>query len=203
MISRILENETLHEIKGGLVVSCVGDPEEPLLSGEFLTLLAVAARAGGAVGIRACGPEEIALIRARVNLPMIGYYSAGIPGYNVSITPTVAHAEMVAAAGADLIEIDATQTPHPERMLTEDLVHQVKLRTGKSVVADISTAIEGILAQNMGADVVMTTLAGLYPVFRHDGRTRFRIDRYSGKTTADPAPGQGTVQYSLAGAARH
>jgi N-acylglucosamine-6-phosphate 2-epimerase len=142
------------------VVSCISDPHVPELGSEFAALMAVAACSGGALGIRANGPEEVTAIRARVDVPIIGFYSANIPGFNVSITPTLSHAETIAAAGADLIELDATQMPHPEGMLVEDLIRQIKRRTGKAVVADVSTAMEGILAANCGADAVMTTLGG-------------------------------------------
>lgn len=160
MTVQIPVDDALQKIKCGLVVSCIGDPHEPELGGEFAALMALAARSGGAVGIRANGPEEVAAIRARVDLPIIGFYAANIPGFNVSITPTLGHAETIAAAGADLIELDATQMPHPEGMLVEELIRQIKRRTGKAVIADVSTAMEGILAANMGADAVMTTLAG-------------------------------------------
>jgi N-acylglucosamine-6-phosphate 2-epimerase len=160
MKSSVSVPEVFQRIKNGLVVSCIGDSSDPQLSGEFMACMAYAAKSGGAAGIRANGPEVITSIRTKMDLPIIGLFKAPTPGFNVSITPTLSHAEMVAAAGADMIEIDATQMPHPEGMLVEELIRQVKRRTGKLVIADVSTAMEGILAANAGADGVMTTLAG-------------------------------------------
>lgn len=146
-------------IKHGLVVSCIADPGEPMFGGEFMVAMALAAKNGGAKAIRLSNPEDIFAIRGVIDLPIIGFYKAHMPGYSVSVTPTVSHAEMIAAAGADIIELDATQTPHPEGLLVEELVRRVKKATGKPVLADVSTAMEGVLAVNMGADAVMTSIA--------------------------------------------
>lgn len=160
MKANIPISQAFTQFRGGLVVSCIPEGGNSIYSGEFMATMAYAAKAGGATAIRANGPEDISAIRAKVDLPIIGFFIAHTPGFSVSITPTVSHAEMVAAAGADFIEIDATQMPHPEGMLVEELIRQVKRRTGKPVIADVSSAMEGILAANMGADAVMTTLAG-------------------------------------------
>ena len=60
------------------------------------------------------GPDDIRAIRAAVDLPIIGLYKDNIPGYPVYITPTMEHVRAIAAAGADIIAIDATQRllPH-------------------------------------------------------------------------------------------
>ena len=58
---------------------------------------------GGAVGIRANGPGDVAAIRAAVDLPIVGIYKVDLPGFEVRITPTLDHARQIAAAGADLI----------------------------------------------------------------------------------------------------
>ncbi len=160
MITTLPVLELFNKFKGGLIVSCIPEKRDMDNISEFMAMMAMSARQGGARAIRANGPDDISAIRSKVDLPIIGLYKANFPGFTVSITPTVSHAEMVAAAGADMIELDATQLPHPEGMLVEELIRQVKRRTGKPVIADVSTAMEGILAANMGADAVMTTLAG-------------------------------------------
>ncbi len=159
--------EPFAKFRHGLIVSCLAQAGEPLYGSENMAAMAQAASAGGALAIRANTPEDIAAIRARVTLPIIGLFRVHLPGYSVSITPTVTHAEMIATAGADMIELDASQLPHPEGLLVEELIRRVKKLTGKPVVADVATATEGVLAANMGADAVMTTLAGYHP----DGQT--------------------------------
>ena len=146
--------------RNGIVVSCIPESGDPNYDSNFIATMAYAARAGGAKAIRVNGPEDISAVKAKVDLPVIGFFKANFPGFSVSITPTISHAEMIAAAGADIIELDASQLPHPEGMLVEELIRQVKRRTGKPVIADVSTPMEGILAANMGADAVMTALAG-------------------------------------------
>jgi len=115
---------------------------------------------GGAVGIRANGPTDIAAIRAAVDLPIIGIYKADLPGFAVRITPTIEHAVQVAEAGADIIAFDATLRPHPDSLLLEERVRRIRRRTGRLIMADISTIQEGQAAEAAGADLAATTLSG-------------------------------------------
>ena len=109
----------LHQIRNGLIVSCQALSHEPLYGAEIMARMAIAAEHGGAVAIRANTPADIHAIRVAVELPIIGLYKDDIPGYPVYITPTLGHAKQVAAAGADIIAIDATARPrpHPVRWL--------------------------------------------------------------------------------------
>ncbi len=159
MNSDLPVNAPFQLLNNGLIVSCIADPGEPFFGGEFMAAMALAARNGGAKAIRLSNPEDIFAVRDQITLPIIGFYKAHLPGYSVSVTPTVSHAEMIAAAGADIIELDATQTPHPEGLLVEDLIRRIKKNTGKPVLADVSTVMEGVLAVNMGADAVMTAIS--------------------------------------------
>jgi N-acylglucosamine-6-phosphate 2-epimerase len=125
--------------------------------------MARAALQGGAVGIRANSPPDIAAIRAAVDLPIIGLYKVNIPGCPVFITPTLRHAIAVSEAGADLIALDATLRPHPEGWSAADLIQQVKAATGKPVLADVATYAGGLAAWRAGANAVSTTLSGYTP----------------------------------------
>ena len=49
--------EIADRLRGGLVVSCQALPHEPLFGADIMARLAVAAQAGGAVGIRANSPR--------------------------------------------------------------------------------------------------------------------------------------------------
>lgn len=147
-------------IQGGLIVSCQALEGEPLHGSQLMAAMAVAAQQGGAVGIRANGPADIAAIRAVVGLPLIGLYKAHISGYEVSITPTVLHASAVSEAGADIIALDATFREHPDGQDAASLIRLVKQHTQKPVIADIATHAEGLAAWQAGADALSTTLSG-------------------------------------------
>ena len=62
----------LQRLHHGLIVSCQAPPGSPLRGPEHMTAMARAAAAGGAAGIRAEGPADIAAIRGAVDLPVIG-----------------------------------------------------------------------------------------------------------------------------------
>ena len=151
--------EISDRLRGGLVVSCQALPHEPLFGSGIMARLAIAAQAGGAVGIRANSPADIAAIRAVTDLPLIGLSKVDVPSFDVYITPTVADALAVSQAGADIIALDATSRPHPEG-LTADFIRRVRAETGKPILADISTDDEALEAQEAGADFISTTLSG-------------------------------------------
>jgi N-acylglucosamine-6-phosphate 2-epimerase len=158
--ARLPLEEILHHIKGGLIVSCQAEAGEPLHGSHHMAAMARAAAAGGAVGIRANGPVDIAAIRAALPLPLLGIYKADLPGFEVRITPTVEHARQVALAGADVVAIDATRRPHPEDLTVRERIEAVRRATGLPVMADVSVLDEGLVAADAGADLVATTLSG-------------------------------------------
>ena len=149
-------------LRGGLIVSCQALPGEPLFGADIMARLAVAAERGGAVGIRANSPADIAAIRAASSLPLIGLSKVDMAGFDVYITPTLADAIAVGEAGADIIALDATARPHPEGTLAS-FIKRVQEATGKLVLADISTYDEARAAQDAGADFVSTTMSGYTP----------------------------------------
>jgi len=153
--------EPLPRLRGALIVSCQALPDEPLFSADIMARMAVAARQGGAAGIRANTPVDVAAIRAAVgDLPIIGLWKVVVPGFeDVYITPRFKEVQAVAEAGADIIAVDATRRPHPEGSAA-DLIRAAKSATGRLVMADISTVEEAIAAAEAGADIVSTTLSG-------------------------------------------
>ena len=154
----------LGRLRGGLIVSCQALPDEPLFGSEIMARLAVAAQAGGAVGIRSNTPVDVRAIRAAVpDLPLIGLFKVVVPGFDdVYITPRLEDAVAVAEAGADIIALDATLRPPPEGSAS-DLIRAVKETTGKLVMADIDSEASAVAAVEAGADVISTTLSGYTP----------------------------------------
>ncbi|MDF2683742.1 MAG: N-acetylmannosamine-6-phosphate 2-epimerase [Brevibacillus sp.] len=148
----------LEKLKAGLVVSCQALEDEPLHGPQFMERMARAAQEGGAVGIRANGFHDIRAIRTSIDLPIIGINKRKITGFDAFITPAKEDARLVQEAGADIIAIDATTQSRPESL--EDLIRYIKVELGKAVMADVSTVADGIRAQQLGCDLVGTTLAG-------------------------------------------
>ena len=178
----------LAALRGGLIVSCQAQADEPLFGAEVMARLAVAARAGGAVGIRANTPVDVRAIRDAVpDLPLIGLFKVVVAGFeDVYITPRLEDAVAVAEAGADIIAVDATLRPHPRRNEVSatrrnkvsgiaqnggshdtfisgsaaELIREVKRVTGKLIMADVATERDAVAAAQAGADVISTTLSG-------------------------------------------
>lgn len=120
--------------------------------------MALAARDGGAVGLRANGPDDIAAVMA-AGLPVIGIHKVFSDDYPVYITPDFAAAEAIVAAGAPIVALDCTERArngeHPSV-----LVRRIREELGAEVFADISTVEEGLAAADWGATYVATTLSG-------------------------------------------
>ncbi|MEO3888334.1 N-acetylmannosamine-6-phosphate 2-epimerase [Nonomuraea sp. B5E05] len=151
------DSEVFGLLRGGLVVSCQAYEGEPLHGPQFMSAMARSAVLGGAAGVRINGPADVEAVRAAVSVPVIGLWKDG--DGDVYITPTLQHALTVARAGADIVAVDATVRPRPDgRSLAETItgVHQA----GALVMADVSTAEEGLTAAELGADCVSTTLSG-------------------------------------------
>ena len=142
----------------GLIVSCQARADNPLHGPQFMGAMALAARDGGAVAIRANGPEDIAAVRA-AGLPVIGIHKVFSDRYPVHITPEFGAAEAIVAVGADVVALDCTQRPRDGER-PQVLVRRIREELGAEVFADISTLDEGLAAADWGATYVATTLSG-------------------------------------------
>jgi N-acylglucosamine-6-phosphate 2-epimerase len=158
-------NDSIERIRGGLIVSCQAKEDSPLRGPTFMAAMARCAEVGGAVGIRANGPDNIEAIRKAVGLPIIGIYKINCPDSEPYITPTFEAAKCVAEAGADIIALDATLRPHANGLSACELIAQIKI-LGLPVMADISTFEEGVAAEEAGADIIATTMSGYTPYSR-------------------------------------
>ncbi len=149
----------LNQIKGKLIVSCQALPEEPLHSPFIMGRMALAAKEGGSVGIRAQGVEDIKEIMKIVDLPVIGILKRNYADSEVFITATKADVQALLETDCQMIAMDATKRDRPNKEQLKDLldlVHQNK----RLAMADISTYEEAVEAERLGFDVISTTLCG-------------------------------------------
>lgn len=156
-----MNDEVLKALQGGVVVSCQAYPGEPMRDPETMARVAESAALGGAAGIRAQGTDDLSRIRPVTSLPLIGLIKDGTEG--IVITPTLEHALAVARTGADVVALDATGRARPDGSTFAEVVRAVHEETGALVMADVATADEGLAAEEAGADIVATTLAGHTP----------------------------------------
>ena len=149
-------------VRRGLVVSCQARADNPLHGAVFMAAMARAAAQGGAIAIRANGAADIAAIRAATALPVIGIAKRRSAGFDVEITPSLADARSIAAAGAAMIAIDATSRPRDGEPLAE-LIAGIRRELALPIMADVATLADGEAAAAMGCTVVATTLSGYTP----------------------------------------
>jgi len=145
----------METVSRGLIVSCQALEHEPLHSSYIMSRMAVAAKEGGAIGIRANSVEDIIEIKKVVDLPVIGIIKIDYPGMKSYITPTMKEVDALVGAGVDILALDAT-IDQDEEFLKEVL----KKYPNQKFFADISTIEEGLRADELGFDYIGTTLVG-------------------------------------------
>ncbi|PSN18236.1 acetylmannosamine-6-phosphate 2-epimerase [filamentous cyanobacterium CCP5] len=183
----------MDELKGGLIVSCQAPVESPLHSPVVIAAMAKAAINQGAAGVRIDTPAHIEAVRAQVNAPIIGLWKQVFPESEVYITPQFVHAEAVAAAGADIIAIDATDRPRPGDESLARLIARIHAELGKPVMADVDTLENAIAAAGCGADWVGTTLYGYTAATRHLSPPGFDLLHQMGEKLAVPVICEGGI----------
>lgn len=152
----------------GLIVSCQALPEEPLHSSFIMGRMALAAKEGGAAGIRANSVEDIKEIKKIVNLPIIGIIKKIYEDGKPYITPTFAEVDALAEVGVDVIAVDATISQNVDFLYK---LHEKYPR--QKFMADISTEEEGLRADKIGFDFVGLTLLGYTP--QSQGMDKFKV----------------------------
>ncbi len=164
-------NDLLKQLKGGMIVSCQAEGDDPFNADpEYMALFARAAEMGGAIGIRTQGIEKLKAIKRAVKLPVIGLLKSIFPDGTVCITGSFKEVEQLIEAGSDIVAIDGTFRKR-EGLTGPEFIREVKNRYGCIVLADIATYAEAMACEEAGADCVSTTLNGYTPdtLQFHDG----------------------------------
>ena len=188
------KDRLLETIEGRLIVSCQALHDEPLHSPFVMGRMALAAKEGGAAGIRANSPEDVAEIKKMVDLPVIGLYKKSYPDSEVYITATMEEIDAMAASGCDVIAMDATDRIHPGGFSTDALFCQArKAHPDMIFMADCSTYEECIHAAEIGFDLVGTTLRSYTSYTKNVRIPDFELMRMLKKTLTVPFVAEGGI----------
>lgn len=161
-------NKIIESWRGGLIVSCQSPANSPLDRPEIIAAFAETAEQNGAVGVRIDAPRNIAAVKSRVKIPVLGIYKIVSDSSEVYITPTFSSAARIAESGADVIAVDATARPRPNDERLENLVERIRRDLAVPLMADAALFDDGAYAaETLGVDVVSTTLSGYTAETKH------------------------------------
>lgn len=172
--------EILEKIKGGLIVSCQALPTEPLYDSYIMSKMAWAAYLGGAAGIRANTVVDIKAIKEKVDLPVIAIIKEEYPDSEVYITPTMKEVDALVEVGCEIIALDATKRVRPNGVTLEEFFKEVRAKYPNQLfMADTSCFEEGKKAEELGFDLIGTTMAGYTPYTKGTSLPDFTLmERY-------------------------
>ena len=158
----------VEQLKGKLIVSCQALPHEPLHSSFIMGRMALAAKEGGACGIRANTREDIKEIQQNVDLPVIGIVKRDYEDSEIYITPTMKEVDELMEVKPEIIAMDATIAKRPGGLTLDEFFHQVKEKYPEQLwMADCSTVEEALHADELGFDFIGTTMVGYTPQSKH------------------------------------
>ena len=125
----------LERMRGGLIASAQAYPGEPMRDPRTM--------------------DEV----AQADVPVIGLWKDGHDG--VFITPTLTHAITVAATGSQIVALDGTRRPRPDKLSLAQTVEGLRqARPEVLIMADCGSLDDARAAQDAGVDILGTTLAG-------------------------------------------
>ena len=152
------------KVKNKLIVSCQALSDEPLHSSFIMGRMALAAKTGGACGIRANSVEDIKEIRKTVDLPIIGIIKKDYDNSPIYITPTMDEIDKLVESKVDVIALDATDRKRPNHANLKEFYDDIRKKYPEiKLMADCSTVDEAKYADGLGFDLIGTTLVGYTP----------------------------------------
>lgn len=119
-------NQKVENLKGKLIVSCQALSNEPLHSSFIMGRMALAAKEGGAFGIRANTKEDIKEIQSQVDLPIIGIVKRDYEDSDIYITPTMKEIDELMEVKPEIIAMDATISKRPGNKTLDEFFKEAK-----------------------------------------------------------------------------
>ncbi len=164
-----MKDRKVESLRGRLIVSCQALPQEPLHSSFIMGRMALAAKEGGANGIRANTKEDIKEIQSMVDLPIIGIVKKDYKDSQVYITPTLREVEELMEVAPEIIALDATKALRPGGIELKEFFREMKkMYPNQLWMADCSTVEEAVYADSLGFDFIGTTMIGYTPQSKGD-----------------------------------
>lgn len=155
-----MKENIINSVKSGLFVSCQARVGWPMEGSTIMAAYANAAEIGGAIGIRATGPDNIIAIKEKTNLPILAINKVWYEGSSVYITPTLSDAIDILELGIEMIAVDVTERDRPKETALEIVEYINENYPNVIVVGEIDSvsALTNELLANI--DMVSTTLKG-------------------------------------------
>ncbi len=188
--------EILDSIYHSIVVSCQALPDEPLYCEEMslMPFMAEAAKRAGAKCIRTSSARDVAAIKKKTGLPVIGLIKRQYEGFDSYITTTMREIDELVAVESDIIALDCTALKRGDGLTINEFIAQIKDKYPDAVLmADISNLEEGVNAWKCGVDLVGTTLSGYTPFSRQIDGPDFELARELVKTVSIPVIAEGKI----------
>lgn len=156
--------ELLDKVRGELIVSCQAFEGNPFYGTENMVKMAKSAEISGVKCVRICWPEQVKAVKESTDLIVIGIFKKLEEGMtlekDVVITPSYCEAKELIESGADIVALDGTLRGRKESDLKQ-LVKRIKDEYPMvPLMADISTLEEAKFCEEIGFDIVSSTLSG-------------------------------------------
>ena len=152
----------LNALRGGLIVSVQAAAGSALDSPDAIAAMAQAAVEGGAAAVRIQGVGNIAAVRQRVNVPVVGLIKRSYEGYEPYITATMREVRELLDAKVTIVAFDATERTRPDGSTVAGIAGAIR-EAGVLAMADCALADEGLAAMAAGCDIIATTLCAYTP----------------------------------------
>lgn len=159
-------DEILELTRKSIIVSCQALPSEPLYCEEMslMPFMAKAAQMAGSKCIRTSSVRDVVAIKEKTGLPVIGLIKRQYEDYDTYITPTMKEIDELVAVESDIIALDCTYMKRGGGRTINDFLKEIRDKYPDiALMADISTAEEGINAWKCGVNLVGTTMSGYTP----------------------------------------
>lgn len=156
------KQEFINKTKGKVIASLLAEKSEDTFDASFQVGMARAVIAGGIEVLRCSRPEHIKEVKKNfANIPMIGWAKEFYDDSKVFITPTKREIDSLVLTGIECIAIDATIRSRPNGESLSEIVEYTRRKYPNILLmADCSTKEELLYAQELGFDLLATTLTG-------------------------------------------